>query len=129
MVAFHRAIEEEGARIGEVGDGALEEHLRELYTLKGKQIDLRIDHLLEDQAREIAEELIDFEEQMQLLDYELGLAIYQRARTPVEAAIEGPPAEDARAARFRFDGEFWSDELDDYRFVLEDRCVRRQEGE
>ena len=130
--AFQRMIADESARLPEIegGDSGLVEHLAQLYALKTKQVDLEVNRLLEEQAREVAEELIDFEEQMQLLDYELGLAIYQRSRLPAEGAYSLPKKQaEEEGATFEFEGEFWNDELDSYRFVLEDRCVRRGAGE
>jgi hypothetical protein len=128
VAAFRRLIAEESARLGELDDSGLVQHLVELYRLKGKRVDLEIDRMLEEQAREVAEELIDFEEQMQLLDYELGLAIYQRARLPAEGSARAK-MEEEEGAEFEFQGEFWNDELDSYRFILADRCVRRGLGE
>ncbi len=131
--AFRQAIDEEAQHVAELaGDGELGAHLTELYRLKAKQIDRQMNALLDEQSKEVAEELIDFEEQMQLLDYELGLAIYQRVRLPAEGrenAHPEVPASEARNSHFRFDDEYWNDELDEYRFVLLDRCVRRRPGE
>jgi len=69
------------------------------------------------------------EEQMQLLDYELGLAIYQRSRLPAEGGFDKKKKQAEEGAQFAFEGEFWNDELDAYRFVLDDRCVRRGAGQ
>lgn len=130
VAAFRDAIRQESERLEELGaDSALGRHLAGVYALKGRQVDLEMQGLLEEQAQEVAEELIDFEEQMQLLDYELGLAIHQRARAPMEELREQLPDDQERTAQFRFADEFWNDELDKYRFVLEDRCVRRGAGE
>jgi predicted negative regulator of RcsB-dependent stress response len=127
LAAFREMIAEETERLAELEE-PLRKHLARMYALKARQIDRRIDVLLEEQAQEVAEELIDFEEQMQLLDYELGLAIHQRTRaalesTPLSGEVE-VESEEEELARFEFDDEFWNDELDRYRFVLEDRCVR-----
>jgi hypothetical protein len=126
LAAFRSMIEEESVRVRALeGDAELplREHLARIYRLKARQVDIQIGALLEQQAQEVAEELIDFEEQMQLLDYELGLAIYQRVRAPREDRRYLEPPE--HEAVFRFGEEYWNDELDRFRFVLEDRCVRK----
>jgi hypothetical protein len=71
-----------------------------------------------------ADELLHAAEQVGLLDYEVGLALYRRDRgaepsSPLVFESEQPgPREEA----YGFDGEYWNDELDDYRFHLENLC-------
>jgi hypothetical protein len=124
LAAFRSAIADERARAAELEDRALAEQLEHIYAVKERQVERNIAAMIDEQLREVAEELIDLEEQMELLDYELGLAIHQRARTPL--GRREPRATDANSASFVFRGEYWNDELEDYRLVLADRCVRKE---
>src|SRR6185503_18227615 len=127
---FRRMIAEERDRIDTIGgewvEVGLEEQLRNIYTLKQQQPDLKIDAMLASETRKIAEDLVEFEEQMYLLDYEVGLAIYRRlrkeeARRPTEADNLTIPAGGDKAY-YQFVEEFWNDELAKYDFFVENRC-------
>jgi tetratricopeptide (TPR) repeat protein len=72
-----------------------------------------------------ADRLLRDEEQVRLLDYEIGLDLYKRVkkgslgqRIPVNDPIVG----DADVV-YGFDGEYWNDELKDYRLFLPTRCA------
>lgn len=71
-----------------------------------------------------ADALLHAVEQAGLVDYEVGLSLYSRARGDVVPALtfENVVPEAGEAA-FAFDGEFWNDELRDIRFSLQDRCL------
>ena len=130
VAAFRRGVADEAGRIDTIGGRwivvGLDEQLRKMYELKAQQVDLRLAAELRRATREIAEELVDFEEQMYLLDYEVGLAIYRRlrkedARRPTEADdLTIPIAGDD--VFYNFDDEFWNDELPTYDFLVENRC-------
>lgn len=130
LAGFRRQIADEADRIDTIGGSwvevGLDDHLRGVYALKAEQTDLRLEAMLRRATRNIAEELVEFEEQMYLLDYEIGLAIYRRlkkedARRPTEADdLSIPLAGDA--VYYEFDEEFWNDELPDYDFFVENRC-------
>lgn len=130
LADFGRMIADERDRIDTIGgewvENGLDEQLREIYALKQQHSDLRIDAMLTSEARKVAEELVEFEEQMYLLDYEIGLAIYRRlkkeeARRPTEADnLSIPLAGDK--TYYAFVDEFWNDELPKYDFFVENRC-------
>lgn len=136
LMAHRRRLAGEARRIDGIGgafrETGLDESLREMYRLASTRADLRIDTELFSAAREAAEELVTFEEQMYLLDYEIGLAIYrrleeQRARRGQEAPIDIPLAGDE--AIYPFVGEFWNDELSRFDFLIENRCFDEGGGE
>lgn len=130
LADFRRSIAEEADRIDTLGgewvETGLDEHLRELYALGGERADLELEAQLATEARRVAEELVEFEEQMYLLDYEIGLSIYRRlrkeeARRPTDADNLEIPASGERAY-YAFVDEFWNDELPRYDFFVENRC-------
>jgi hypothetical protein len=130
LADFRRMIADENDRIDTIGgrwiEVGLDEQLREIYGLKSKATDLKLDAALTNETRKVAEELVEFEEQMYLLDYEIGLAIYRRlvkeeARRPTEADNLKIPA-GGEKEYYAFVDEFWNDELPNYDFFVENRC-------
>ncbi|MBI5529263.1 MAG: hypothetical protein HY897_23305 [Deltaproteobacteria bacterium] len=73
---------------------------------------------------QVARELLDAEEGVRLLLHELSVAL-QRGQRRAEGLGAGREAADSAAhvVRYRFDGEFWTDEIDDLLVLVEDRCV------
>jgi hypothetical protein len=109
------------------GGKGLRMHLRHLYLQKLEQSKADLGRALEVSAREVAEDMLDAEEQVNLLEYEVGQAIFQRLS---ESASLSQARK--RAARvpvsservyYKFGGEYWTDELPSYKFNIEDRCV------
>ncbi len=130
LADFRRLLTHEADRIDTIGgewvEVDLETHLKHLYELKAQQVDLLIDAELRKESRNVARELVEFEEQMYLLDYEVGLEIYRRlkkedARRPTEQDDLSIPAGGDKAY-YEFVDEFWNDELPRYQFYVENRC-------
>lgn len=130
MADYRRMVRREADRIDTIGgawiETGLDEQLRRIYELALRRADLRLEAALTDEARRIAEELVEFEEQMYLLDYEVGLAIYRRLRK--EDARRQTEADDLSIPKggdrvyYEFVDEFWNDELPKYDFFIENRC-------
>ena len=62
---------------------------------------------------------------MSLVDYEIGAGLFKsngEANGTAARSIEVPYG--SENAFFKFDGEYWSDELGEYSVMAEDRCVR-----
>lgn len=130
MADLRRMLAREADDIDTVGgawiETGLDEQLRKIYRLAIRRTDLRLNAMLSAESRRVAEELVEFEEQMYLLDYEVGLAIYRRlrkedARRETEQDDLGIPIAGDQTY-FAFDGEFWNDELPTYDFYIENRC-------
>jgi hypothetical protein len=73
--------------------------------------------------------LFDYQEQASLLAYESGMHQYRKVKQMYYAAAleEEDNAKESipkfsRQTYYEFDGEYWSDELDDYTFLIEDYC-------
>lgn len=79
---------------------------------------------LEAAAEAEANKLLDAVEQVNIIDYEVGLQLYARMqkspgmRAPKDESALGP--EDVG---FNFSGEYWNDELRDFRAKLKNRCL------
>ena len=71
--------------------------------------------------------MLQAEEQVNLLEYEVGQAIFQRlsesgAMTSARKRAARIPLSSERVY-YKFSGEYWTDELPHYKFNIEDRCV------
>ena len=129
LFLFLRALrgERKGIRDqDEWGKGGLQKELRRLYARKVLQIKAEFGRSLERSTREVAEEMLTAEEQVNLLEYEVGQAIFQRVKTSAAGAARKRAAKvplSSERVYYRFNGEYWTDELPRYKFNIEDRCV------
>ena len=102
-------------------------HLEELYGLEEKEVRARWRDAIEVAFRDISAKLLDYEEQVNLLDYEVGIALYRRVKKgeqKAEAREALPPSIPMGGDSFylRPGGEHWNDELHDYVVLIQDRC-------
>lgn len=77
------------------------------------------------EVQQVAEELLQADESVRLIQHELAVALLRGRRRP-EGPPEALPVEvrvSDRRALFKFSGEFWTDELDDLVVTLDERCV------
>lgn len=108
-------------------EGGLSVHLVALYQLLEDRATWMLDRAMEAGARTVAEKLLEADEQANLLDYEVGVSIFRPIRDPsgklrLRQEVEVVPRGGNRVY-YPFDGEFWSDELPNMRFLIQDRCV------
>ncbi len=102
----------------------LKSALSTLYELKQAEARRRLYLSIEAKVESLGDLLLESEEQMNILEYEIALSRNRRARTrPPEVGelIVDVPASPS-IQFYRFDGEYWNDELEDLRVVVEDRC-------
>ncbi len=116
----------EQALVSQVGDDRLAEHLRALY---GARLAYTEDTLRRGLLRAIdavADELLRVDEQMSLIDYEIGAGLMKPGgnRASHLTARSGELPYGSSQVFFRFDGEYWSDELGDFAVISDDRCLR-----
>jgi hypothetical protein len=109
---------------GRTGLGA---HLSRLYSQKIQQVKDGLRRSLDDTAAEVAEQMLMSEEQVHLLEYEVGQAIFQRVGEATSSAGLRKKAArvpiSSKRVYYKFGGEYWTDELPHYKFNIEDRCV------
>lgn len=105
-------------------DEGLRDFLRGLYDVKLEEAKRRLDLALDDHTEEIGDELLQAEEQMNVLDYEIELARNRRAKNkpPQEGELLVDVPWTQQIQYYGFDGEYWNDELEDLRVVIEDKC-------
>jgi hypothetical protein len=74
----------------------------------------------------VADELLRVDEQMSLIDYEIGAGLMKPGgnRASHLTARSGELPYGSSQVFYRFDGEYWSDELGDFSVISDDRCLR-----
>lgn len=106
-------------------------HLNKVYDLQISETTHEFKLLLEETYEDIANDLLEYEEKADLMAYEVGLDMYQRVyQYHYDEEDKKAPVEKASRhyyAFFPFQGEFWNDELDNYKVVLEDKCANMEE--
>ena len=68
--------------------------------------------------------LLRADEQVRLMEYEVGLKLYERVKRGAKLALPEKeiPLTSAQLA-FKFTGEYWNDELRSYRVSIPSRCL------
>jgi tetratricopeptide (TPR) repeat protein len=102
----------------------LTRHLRKIYDAAVSEATRKRTVAMRKALIDTADTLLRDEEQVRLLDYEIGLDLYKRfhkstAPPSIEPDEVVPPGDVA----YNFDGEYWNDELRDYHFFLNSRCL------
>ncbi|MBK8482503.1 MAG: hypothetical protein IPL40_15285 [Proteobacteria bacterium] len=107
--------------------GGLHSLLRHIYQQKLQQVRAELAVDLEASTRAVAEDMLSTQEQVNLLEYEVAQALFDRVSEGSGAAVlrKRTPPVPASSARvyYRFTQEYWTDELPFYKFNIEDRCV------
>lgn len=119
-----RLLSSQGAWMAE---GGLRGHLDNVYGAAGARLEWLRNVSVRHGAGEIAERLLAAREQANLLEYEVGVSIHKRVNDAEGKVWRRPePQVVPRTGDknfYRFNGEFWTDELPDMRFLIENRCV------
>lgn len=127
---FLNLLENEHALVEKETDLNLKAYLEMLYTLKRKEIERRFKVLINDEYEKMADAMLQFEEEAHLMEYEIGIDMYQRVHTfhVDDEKTEKKKAKDReKVAVYTFQGEFWNDELDDYEVILPNKCQNAEE--
>ena len=124
---FVEVLDLEGERLGRYagsfGD-RLFSHLTKLYDLSRAEAVRVHDARLAEAVRQEADTLLRAAEQVRLMEYEVGLKLYERVKKGAKlVAPEDEQDLSPAQVAFRFDGEYWNDELKSYRVRIESRCI------
>jgi len=116
----------EKAAVGSLPDAALRAHVTSMYAALGDRIQGMVARSMDDSTTHVVDELLRVEQQINIIDYEVGVGIFKSGTTASANATLRPediPAE-SPDVYFHFDGEYWSDELNDYTVLADNRCMR-----
>jgi hypothetical protein len=112
-----------GRHAGGFGD-RLYKHLTRVYDLAHAEGQRLYDQRLKEAVREEADKLLRAAEQVRLMEYEVGLKLYERIKKGSKLVLpEKEIAVTSAQLAFRFDGEYWNDELRSYRVSIPSRCL------
>ncbi len=130
LAAFARMrtrLHTESARVKKVSDNQLEDHLEMLYAARLAFIEGNLRRGLPRAIERVVDELLRVNEQMDLIDYEIGAGLVKPGARQGAAKItarRGALPYGSPKVYFEFDGEYWSDELNDFAVLADDRCLR-----
>lgn len=99
--------------------------LHEIYDLMLSEAERRRNILLDRALDATADRFLRSEENLRLLDYEIGLDIYRRIKRGDRKralALDDVPPQKGEVV-YPFTGEYWNDELRSLRFYLKSRCL------
>ena len=124
---FLSSIELEGEQLGRYA-GSFGEHMfgsmTRLYDLARAEATRVYQARLHESVRDEADTLLRAAEQVRLMEYEVGLKLYERVKKGAKLVplIEAEALKEKQVA-FPFVEEYWNDELRTYRFTLKSRCI------
>lgn len=124
---FLQSLELEGEQLGRYA-GSFGEHMfgamTRLYDLARAEATRVYQARLREAVREEADTLLKAAEQVRLMEYEVGLKLYERVKKGAKLVpLIKSEALVPKQVAFRFVDEYWNDELRTYRFTLESRCI------
>ncbi len=128
VAAFRDRIMWEQDRLDELSDSLgpkLSETLSALYEQNVTEALRREDEMIDAEAAVVANELLAADEGVRIILHELGVALLRGRRRPegIEERSTLGELDRPEAVLYRFEGEFWTDELDDLVVTIEDRCI------
>lgn len=100
-------------------------HLRDVYKDGITEAKRRENEVLSREVDGLADDLLAADEGVRLILHELSVALLRGRRRPAGPEEAPPPkiVSGGKKVSFRFQGEFWTDELDDLVVFAEDRCI------
>ena len=107
---FLTLLENEQKQCESIPDKKLRDYLANLYGLKRTEYEKHLRLMVEFEYEKIANGLLQFEEEAHLMEYEIGLDMYQRVsgfHYTNDKNPETPPSEKNGVAVYPFQGEFW----------------------
>ena len=124
---FLESLELEGERLGRYAGSfgeALFAYTTRLYDLARAEAQRNYNTRLRAAVRVEADKLLRAAEQVRLMEYEVGLKLYERVKkgSKLVQNIEEKKLLPNEVG-FTFKNEYWNDELRDYRFSLKSRCI------
>jgi hypothetical protein len=126
---FLELLEKERAACTGFKDPELRAYLEKIYDLQIQQSRNKLKYLIEKEYEKAANDLLEYEENAHLMEYEIGLDMYKRVYEAhyQEDQNKGADAPKPKRAIYTFQGEFWNDELADYQVSLPNKCQDMEE--
>jgi hypothetical protein len=123
LVSLETEGEQVGRYAGTFGDRMFG-YMTRLYDLARAEGQRVYQARLKESVRLEADKLLRAAEQVRLMEYEVGLKLYERVKKGAKLVPLAKEAElTEHQVAFRFKDEYWNDELRTYRFSLKSRCI------
>ncbi|MDY7034069.1 MAG: hypothetical protein SVY10_19430 [Thermodesulfobacteriota bacterium] len=125
---FLNLLKYERTRCSEIQDKPFRDYMEKIYDLQVEESINYFRRLVREEYEKIANELLKYEEEAYLMEYEIGLDMSQRVyqyRYGMDNKNDQKRSE--RIIAYPFQGEFWNDELSDYKVTLRNKCECMEE--
>ena len=126
---FVELLEREGENVGRYAGSFGERfyaYLTRLYDLSRAEAVRVHQERLREAVRGEADKLLRAAEQVRLMNYEVGLKLYERVKKGATVVAPQEEALSPAQVAFPFVNEYWNDELRDYRVQIESRCIEEK---
>lgn len=127
---FLNLIEEEKAELEQIDNAEMRKYLQGIYALQSAESREDLRTQIDDAYAVIANNLLQYEEDTHLMEYEIGLDMYQRVSQihfEEEQELNVEKKKSRKVAVYNFQGEYWNDELATYQIELENKCQNMEE--
>lgn len=124
---FIELLEHENEKSKELDDENLIRYLNDVYALQLGESTYKLRKIIQKEYESRANSLLKFEEESNLMRYEIGVDMYQRVakNTYISNKTKTKLKEDNRTEHqvvYAFQNEYWNDELGHYKVVLPNKC-------
>ncbi|MGC9324275.1 MAG: tetratricopeptide repeat protein [Desulfomonilia bacterium] len=110
------------------GQSGFHTYLVHIYDLQIEESSEVFRSRMRQEYESFADDLLAYEEKANLMAYEIGLDMYQRVgQYHYEKEEDRPSPSHDTTVVYPFQGEFWNDELSDYRVILPNKCSELEE--
>jgi len=128
---FLELLSRERLEIANITDSKLKTHLEKIYDLQITKSKAELRLKVDEEYEKIANELLRYEENAHLMEYEIGLDMYQRVYQyhydEENEDVSGKKKGNKGKVVYKFQGEFWNDELATYEVILPNKCNSMEE--
>lgn len=125
---FIELLEKEKSQLVSFEGETIQDFLGRLYDLQIAESSDVLNKQVSEKYEEYANNMLKYEEEAHLMAYEIGLDMYQRVHQYHYASNEKhSEKDDGKVVVYPFQGEFWNDELADYKVVLPNKCNKPDE--
>ena len=106
----------------------LRDKLMKLYDIGIAEVERRLDEDIQPELRDLVQELVRAEDGVRLILHELSVGLLRgRERPPGPLEVPGVKIRaGGDNVMYRFEGEFWTDEIDDLVVTIPDRCLEQR---
>lgn len=123
---FVNLLEEEKKAAEALDDESLSAYLVSVYQLQLEESSYELRQLIKNEFEYRANDLLQFEEESNLMRYEIGVDMYQRVAkntyTGDKKNTKKETDDNTNQVVYPFQGEYWNDELGHYKVVLPNKC-------